>query len=89
MVYWGRPERTALTPGDDYAYTYGRWLADTVGQLEALAQLTTPRSFSREDVFTSLDEIGLPFPEPDGRRPDAGTPPAGATAHTKTSVSGA
>jgi hypothetical protein len=73
LVYWGFPERTALTPDDDYAYAYDRWLAETVGKLENLARLTKPRSFNREEVFESLDEIGFPHSEPDkirSRRPE-------------------
>jgi hypothetical protein len=59
LVYWGRPEGTRLTPNDDYAYTYARYLDDTVGQIQTLAGLTKPRSFNRDEVFESLDEIGI------------------------------
>ena len=68
VVYWGRPERTALTPGDDYAYVYGRWLLGTVGKLETLARLGEPRSFSSEDVLQALDDIGLRSAETDETR---------------------
>jgi hypothetical protein len=67
VVYWERSELTSLTPHDDYAYTYDRWLTDTVGQLAALARLTTPRSFSRHEVLESLDKIGVHRPEPTER----------------------
>ncbi len=70
VVYWGDPERTALTLSDDLAHAYDRHLADTVGQLEVLAGLTTPRSFNSEDVLESLDDIGVLHPEPDEREPE-------------------
>ena len=74
VVYWGDPQRTALTLNDDLAHVYDRWLADTVGQLERLARLTTPRSFNREDVLESMDEIGVLHPEPDEREPEEQAP---------------
>ena len=70
VIYWGIPERTRLTPREDYAYAYDRWLADTVGQLQTLGELTTPRSFNREEIFESFDEIGLLRPSPDEAAPD-------------------
>jgi hypothetical protein len=70
FVYWGQPEATALTPQDDYAYMYYQWLVGTVGQLEVLARLTTPRSFSREDILQSLDDIGIRLPASDEETQD-------------------
>lgn len=63
VVYWERPELTSLKSRDDYGYAYDRFLAGTIGQLGALARLTTPRSFSRLEVLESLNEIGVPRPE--------------------------
>ena len=57
-VYWGRPETTALTPDDDYAYAYQRWLNDVIDQpYTTLAQLTEPRSFTDREVLEFLDEL--------------------------------
>jgi hypothetical protein len=75
VVYWGNPERTALTPRDGYAYAYGRWLADTGGPLDTLARLTTPRSFNSKEVFESLDELGLSEP-PEAHEPGSPSPPS-------------
>jgi hypothetical protein len=85
VVYWGSPEATELTADDNYACMYDSWLAETVGQLGVLARLTTPRSFSHEEVSESLNEIGVPAPtwppaakpESQGRRPHK-LPPAAA-----------
>jgi hypothetical protein len=59
VVYWEQPELTALTSRDDYAYAYNQWLANTVGQLDLLARLTAPRSFTEHDILEALDEIGV------------------------------
>jgi hypothetical protein len=70
VVYWRRPETTELTPDDDYAYAYGRWLDDAGDQpYGILARLTKPRSFTSADVLESLDDIGM------GRRTRSKRPP--------------
>ena len=97
VVYWGHPERTALTPTDDYAYAYDRWLSDIIHQPYAsLARLTAPRSFVRDEVLRSLDEINLHgqkrgkkarrTTDPDTVTPDAGPPEEPSTRAAEPSV---
>jgi hypothetical protein len=76
VVYWGCSEQTALTPHDDYAHAYFRWLADPVGQMKVLAGLTTPRAFNRDEILESLDEIGFLRSEQNKRGANEPGPPA-------------
>jgi hypothetical protein len=77
LIHWGRPEQTPLVAAHDhaYAYDYAQWLESTVGQPVAhLAGLSTPRSFSRDEVLQSLDEIGFQRFEPDEERDQRPSP---------------
>ena len=52
-------------PGDEYfAREYRKWLDDKIGQpTAALAQLTTPIGFGREQIRRMLDEMGIASPD--------------------------
>jgi hypothetical protein len=71
VVYWGRPEETALTQDHDHSYWYQGWLStEPVGRvLPLLCDLKQPRSLaSKGDVLEALDAISLPPPAARGTR---------------------
>lgn len=58
ILYWGRPEETRITPGDDWAYEYVTWLRDKIEEPTAkLARVTEPTGFGRDQVLRVLDDV--------------------------------
>jgi hypothetical protein len=71
VIYWGRPEETAISPDDDYSYWYQGWLStEPVARMRyVLSSLTQPRSLaSKDDVLEALDAIDVPRPSSRGTR---------------------
>jgi hypothetical protein len=64
VITWGRPERTILTPDDDYAYWYQNWLAAESAErvVNLLSGFKQSRSLAnRQEVLEALDAIGSPL----------------------------
>ena len=67
VLHWGQhPEAVPpRAPGDEYfASEYRKWLDDKISQpTAALAQLTTPIGFGREQIRRMLEEMGVASPD--------------------------
>jgi len=72
VVYWGQPDRSPLTPRNNFAYEYNQWLDGTVGQLDRLAKMTAPRTFAEQDLQQALDTVlNLPAKAPVSKKADS------------------
>lgn len=60
VVWWDRPEQTALTPAQGSAYEYQRFLEDEAGQSAArLAWQTDTRGFKLDEIREMLAHLGI------------------------------
>lgn len=75
MVWWGRPEQTALTPAHGNAYGYQRFLETEDGQPpRRLATLTNPHGFKLDDIQELLTELGITVPPQDAEATEPAAP---------------
>jgi hypothetical protein len=64
VVWWGRPDQTALTQAHGNAYEYQRFLEDEARRSAArLSGLTDPHGFKLDDLRGLLASLGITEPE--------------------------